>query len=29
VRELIENFGASVDPTTIRPRNGNDTGTSS
>jgi DNA polymerase-3 subunit gamma/tau len=29
VRELIENFGASVDPTTIRPRNGNDTGTTS
>jgi DNA polymerase-3 subunit gamma/tau len=29
VRELIENFGASVDPSTIRPRNGNDTGTSS
>jgi DNA polymerase-3 subunit gamma/tau len=29
VRELIENFGASVDPTTIRPRNGNDTGTKS
>jgi DNA polymerase-3 subunit gamma/tau len=27
VRELIENFGASVDPSTIRPRNGNDTGT--
>jgi len=25
VRELIENFGASVDPTTIRPRNDNDT----
>jgi DNA polymerase-3 subunit gamma/tau len=29
VRELIENFGASVDPATIRPRNGNDTGTPS
>jgi DNA polymerase-3 subunit gamma/tau len=29
VRELIENFGASVDPSTIRPRNGNDTGTPS
>jgi DNA polymerase-3 subunit gamma/tau len=29
VRELIENFGASVDPSTIRPRNGNDTGTTS
>jgi DNA polymerase-3 subunit gamma/tau len=27
VRELIDNFGASVDPASIRPRDGNDTGT--
>jgi DNA polymerase-3 subunit gamma/tau len=26
VRELIDNFGASVDPASIRPRDGNDTG---
>jgi DNA polymerase III subunit gamma/tau len=26
VRELIENFGATVDPASIRPREGNDTG---
>jgi DNA polymerase-3 subunit gamma/tau len=27
VRELIDNFGASVDPTSIKPRDANDTGT--
>ncbi len=27
VRELIDNFGASVDPASIRPRDANDTGT--
>ena len=27
VRELIDNFGASVDPASIRPRDGTDTGT--
>jgi DNA polymerase-3 subunit gamma/tau len=27
VRELLDNFGAAVDPASIRPRDGNDTGT--